>query len=145
MARYKFKLDRVLNYKERIEDIKKAEYAEYNSLLMREEERLNYFNNYKEKLLTRKDISNESVTVASYKLHSDYIKDISNMIENQKATVEIAKKDLEKAEDELLVAMQEKKSFERLKEIKYDEYTEEEKRAEEKVIDSIVTFKVNTQ
>ncbi|MCK9443569.1 MAG: flagellar export protein FliJ [Tissierellaceae bacterium] len=145
MAKYKFKLDRILNYKERIEDVKKAEFAEYNSILIREEERLNHFNNYKKDLLTQKRESMNGLTAGAFKLHNDYLKDVSNMIENQKKTVEIAQKDVNKAEGELLVAMQEKKSFERLKEIKYEEYIEDEKKKEEKIIDTIVTFKVNAQ
>lgn len=145
MAKYKFKLDRVLNYKERIEDIKKAEFAEYNSILIREEERLNHFNNYKKDLLMQKRESLNSLTIGTFKLHSDYLKDISNLIETQKKTVQIAQNDVDKAEGELLIAMQEKKSFERLKEIKYEEYIEDEKKKEEKITDAIVTFKVNAQ
>lgn len=41
--------------------------------------------------------------------------------------------------------MQERKSFEKLKEIQYEEYLLDMKKREEKLIDGIVTYKINTR
>lgn len=41
--------------------------------------------------------------------------------------------------------MQERKSFERLKEIQYEEYLIDLKKREEKLLDGIVTYKTNTR
>ncbi len=144
MAGYNFKLEKLLNYKEKIEDIKKAEFAETSHKLNLEEERLLYFNNYKENLLKRKKASNVA-SVSQYKLYSNYIYDISKIIENQKKVVEGTKKELNKVQEELIVAMQERKSFEKLKELKYEEYLSDIKKKEDNMIDGIVTFRTNTQ
>lgn len=84
MAGYSFKLEKVLNYKEKVEDIKKAELAERNRRLYVEEERLLFFNNHKENILSRKK-STQNASVGEYKLYSSYINDLSNIIKNQKS------------------------------------------------------------
>lgn len=84
MAGYSFKLEKVLNYKEKIEDIKKAEFAESSHKLNMEEERLLYFSKYKENLLNKKKVNNIA-SIGQYKLYSSYINDLSNIIENQKS------------------------------------------------------------
>ncbi len=144
MAGYSFKLEKVLNYKEKVEDIKKAELAERNRRLYVEEERLLFFNNHKENILSRKK-STQNASVGEYKLYSSYINDLSNIIKNQKKLVADAKDEVDKAKEELIVAMQERKSFERLKEIQYEEYLIDLKKREEKLLDGIVTYKTNTR
>lgn len=145
MAGYSFKLEKVLNYKEKLENIKKAEYGDINRRLNNEEEKLLNYNNYKQSLVTEKNQITKNINVGHLKLYNDYLQDISNMIENQEKVVIEIKKDLEIAKEELLIAMKEKKSFEKLKEIKYEEYLFETKKNEEKIVDGIVTFNTTTQ
>ena len=144
MAKYNFKLEKVLNYKEKVEDLKKNEFAESSHKLNIEEEKLLYYNNYKESLLNKKRATN-SASIGQYKLYSSYIDDLSKKIKNQKKVVANAKEEFDKAKEELLVAMQERKSFEKLKEIQYEEYLLDMKKREEKLIDGIVTYKINTR
>lgn len=144
MAGYTFKLEKLLNYKEKIEDIKKVDFAESSQKLNIEEERLLYFNKYKESLLNKKK-AKSTASVGQYKLYSTYINDLSQKIENQKKAVEDAKEEFNRAKEELLVAMKERKSFEKLKEIHYEEYLMDMKKREEKLIDGIVTYKTNTR
>jgi len=145
LAGYSFKLEKVLNYKEKLENIKKAEYGDINRRLNNEEEKLLNYNNYKQSLVTEKNQITKNINVGHLKLYNDYLQDISNMIENQEKVVIEIKKDLEIAKEELLIAMKEKKSFEKLKEIKYEEYLFETKKNEEKIVDGIVTFNTTTQ
>lgn len=144
MAGYNFKLERVLNYKEKLEDIKKARFADSTNKLNKEEEKLLYFNTYKENLL-EKQKAKKNTSIGYYKLYNNYLNDLSAMIKNQEKVVEDAKEDLNKAKEELLTAMQERKSFEKLKEIQYEEYLIDAKKEEEKLIDGIITFNVNTR
>lgn len=144
LAGYNFKLERVLNYKEKLEDIKKARFADSTNKLNKEEEKLLYFNTYKENLL-EKQKAKKNTSIGYYKLYNNYLNDLSAMIKNQEKVVEDAKEDLNKAKEELLTAMQERKSFEKLKEIQYEEYLIDAKKEEEKLIDGIITFNVNTR
>ncbi|WMM26977.1 flagellar export protein FliJ [Tissierella sp. MB52-C2] len=142
---YSFKLEKVLNYKENIEDLKKSKYGDINSRVNNEEERLIGFNQHKENLVVEKNKSVKSTSIGNLKLYNSYLQDISVTIQNQERKIEEMKVELEEAKEELLVAMQEKKAFEKLKENDYKEFIIESKRQEEKLLDGIVTFNTSQQ
>ena len=145
MMGYNFRLEKVLNYKETIEDFKKAEYGEIHQKLNKEESILLDYNMYKEALIKDKNQSTRKTNVGNLKLFNDYLKDISKNIETQEQIVDDTKTELEKVKEELMIAMQEKKSFEKLKEKDYENFLDESRKNEEKIIDEIVTFNINTQ
>lgn len=140
MKGYSFKLDKVLNYKETIENIKKNEYGNINQKLIKEEEKLLNYNANKEILLLKKSECSKSIKVGNLRLINRCLENISNNIENQEKIIYSIKDDLEKAKKELLIAMQEKKVIEKLKENTYKEYLLEVKKEEEKIVDGIITF-----
>ena len=142
---YSFKLEKVLNYKENIEDLKKSKYGDINSRLNNEEERLMGFNQHKENLVVEKNKSAKNTSIGNLKLYNSYLQDISVTIQNQEIKIEEMKVELEEAKEELLVAMQEKKAFEKLKENDYKEFIIESKKQEEKLLDGIVTFNTSQQ
>lgn len=140
MRGYSFKLDKVLNFKESIENVKKLEYGDINQKLVREEERLLKYNIYKKDLLAKRKEFTQRTNINNLKLYNRVLEDISRTIKNQEKIISDIKVELEIAKEELLVAMQEKKAFEKLKENDYNEYIVEFKKSEEKTIDGIVTF-----
>lgn len=137
---HNFKLQKVLNYKENIENFKKTEFGNINLKLNKEEEILLNYNLCKEKLVTKKKESINSISIGHLKLYNDYLNDISSNIENQEQIIDEIKDELKKAKEELLIAMQERKSFDKLKEKKHNDYLSEIKKKEEKVIDEIISF-----
>lgn len=145
MASYNFKLEKVLNYKEDIESFKKIEFGNINLKLNKEEEILYNYNLNKERLVTKKKESINSISIGHLKLYNDYLHDISSNIENQEQVIDEIKEELQKAKDELLIAMQERKSFEKLKEKDHNEFLSEVKKKEEKVIDEVISFNIATQ
>lgn len=142
---YSFKLEKVLNYKETMEDFKKAEYGDVNQKLNKEEEILYNYNLHKRNLVKDKSSSSRKTNIGNLKLYNNYLQDISKNIEKQEDIIDETKEELAKVKEELMVAMQEKKSFEKLKEKDYNEYIDESKKKEDKIIDGIVTFNINTQ
>lgn len=142
---YNFRLEKVLNYKENIESFKKTEFGNINLKLNKEEEILFNYNLNKEKLVNKKKESMNNTNIGNLKLYNDYLIDISANIENQEQVIDKIKEDLKKAKEELLVAMQERKSFEKLKENNYNEFLSETKKKEEKVIDEIISYNISTQ
>ncbi len=142
---YSFRLEKVLNYKENIENIKKGEYGDINRRLNNEEKKLLNYNIHKEDLLTKKYESIKNTNVANLKLYNNYLQEISSNIEKQEMVISNIKEELEKTKEELLVAMREKKVFEKLKENDYNEFLKEVKKDEEKLVDGIVTFNSTTQ
>lgn len=142
---YNFRLEKVLNYKENIESFKKTEFGNINLKLNKEEEILFNYNLNKERLVNKKKESMNNTSIGNLKLYNDYLIDISTNIENQEQVIDEIKEDLRKAKEELLVAMQERKSFEKLKENNYNEFLSETKKKEEKVIDEIISYNISTQ
>lgn len=142
---YNFRLEKVLNYKENIESFKKTEFGNINLKLNKEEEILFNYNLNKERLVNKKKESMNNTNIGNLKLYNDYLIDISANIENQEQVIDEIKEDLRKAKEELLVAMQERKSFEKLKENNYNEFLSETKKKEEKVIDEIISYNISTQ
>lgn len=145
MMGYSFKLEKVLNYKENIENLKKTEYGDVNRRLNNEQEKLLNYNIHKENLVTQKNDSTKNINVGSLKLYNNYLQDISTNIKKQESIISDIKDELEKTKEELLIAMKEKKIFEKLKENDYNEFLSEVKKNEEKLVDGIVTFNSTTQ
>lgn len=140
MSKFKFRLEKVLDYKETVEGHKKSIYGEINRELNEQTKVLNDFYDAKTELVKNKDGS-RTTNIANLKLFNNYIGEISKNIERQEEIVEETKVRLSTAQKELIEAVQEKKSFEKLKEKDYEEYIVESKKDEAKIIDEIVTFK----
>jgi len=142
---YNFKLDKVLNYKGNIENIKKNQYGVLNQKLVNEEEKLINFNSYKNNLLIKKNECFKGTKVSNLRLINSVLDDISNNIKIQEKVISNIRNDLEKAKEELLIAAQEKKAFEKLKENDYEDYILAVKKEEEKIVDGIITFNNSSQ
>lgn len=142
---YNFRLEKVLNYKENIESFKKTEFGNINLKLNKEEEILSSYNLNKERLVSKKKESINNTNIWNLKLYNDYLYDISVNIESQEQVIDNIKEELKTAKEELLIAMQERKSFEKLKENSYNEFLHENKKKEDKVVDEIVSFNISTQ
>lgn len=145
MASYNFKFQRLLNYKEDMEGLKKSEFGQVHQKLNIEEAKLSNYYLYKENLLLEKNNSSNSTSIGTLKLFNNYLQDVSKTIEKQEEIIEETKEELEKVKEELILAMTEKKTYEALKENQYNEFMLEEKKKEEKLIDGIVSFINTTQ
>jgi len=145
MDKFNFKLEKVLDYKKIIEIDKKGEYGKAKQKLIKEENVLEDYNRYKDNIKNERNLSIDKTNIANLKLYNDYLLDIDRRILEQEKIVDKTKEKLEIAKDELLEATKEKKTFERLKENRYEEYLYSMKKEEEKIIDTIVTFKGSVQ
>lgn len=145
MSGYKFKLQRVLDYKETLEELKKSEYGTAIQKLNEEKEILSNYISKKSEIIKQFNTIDDKINIGSFRTYNNYISEITNRIKKQEENVMYAEREAIKIQEELLEAMKEKKSFEKLKEKDYREFILEEKREEEKIMDQIVTFNTNTQ
>jgi flagellar FliJ protein len=145
MMNFNFRLERVLNYKETVEDYKKGEYGAAQKKLNDEENKLNHFNQYKNNLKDEKNTSAAKTKAGNLAMYNNYINDVTKKIIKQEEMVTRTKKELEDAKEEMITAVQEKKSFEKLKENEYREHLYQLKKFEEKQTDTIVSYKTSTQ
>ncbi|NLW22281.1 MAG: flagellar export protein FliJ [Tissierellia bacterium] len=142
---FNFRLEKVLKYKKTVEDYKKNQYGIIKQRLDREENKLDKINRYKEGLQNEKNLSTVNTKVGNLAMYNDYINHINHEINIQKEIVSNTKKELEKAKKEMILAVQEKKVFEKLKENEYEKHLYNMKKQEEKLTDILVSYKTSTQ
>ena len=137
---FKFRLQRILNHKEDIEKQKKEIFGALTIKLSEEEDILQAIE--EERFATIKKSNHEKSTgnIVKLKYYDNYLKMLKERIERQIDVIERLKVEVEIAKLDMLDAVKETKAFEKIKEKDYEEYLYDEKKNEEKVIDSIVTF-----
>lgn len=145
MTNFNFRLERVLNFKETVEVLKKAEYGTAQKRLNQEENKLDTYNQHKDTIKGEKDLSASNTKVGNLAMYSDYIRDLNKRIKDQEEIVINTKIQLEEVKEEMIEAVQEKKIFEKLKEKEYEKYLYQMKKLEEKQVDTIVNYKTSTQ
>lgn len=90
-----------------------------------------------------KEIKSKSlsgISVGLLKEYSSYLSLLKDRIEHQKNNVRRAQKDVDKCREQLIIAVQERKMMEKLREKKYAEYTKEQQKMEQKAIDEIASY-----
>lgn len=141
MAKFKYKLQNVLDIKYRIEDQARAVFAAAQAKLDEEEhkrdlliERRAEYEQKGRKL--REDVLNP------YDMRDNdrAIENIKGQIKEQEKNVEAARKGVEQARMQLTDAMQERKIHEKLKENSFVEFMHEVNAAESKEIDELVSY-----
>ncbi|NLY67151.1 MAG: flagellar export protein FliJ [Tissierellia bacterium] len=145
MAGFNFKLEKVLNYKETVENEKKTKFAQIKQRLHKEELLLDDYYKQKKSIIEEKNSFNENIKAGELYLYNLYINTINKKIERQKSIILKTKEELNKAKDEMLNAVKEKKIFEKLKENKYEEFISEQEKEEEKIVDNLVSYKTATR
>ncbi len=146
MAKFKFSLRNYLDLKEKIEEQKKMEYGRALNKLEQEkqkkermvEERNAEISNFREDIM-------QAVKPATIRMHNDYIGALKHRIKEQEVVVKGAQRHTEGKRLELVKAVQDRKMLEALKDKAYTEYIREEKLAEQKVVDEIVSYKYNNR
>lgn len=140
---YNFKLEKVLNYKENVESIKKGEYGVTSNKLEKAKSKLMKYRDNKSSLIDQKNVMNTNI--GNLKIYGEYIKSINDDIKKQEELVSEINRELKIRQEELMIAMQEKKTLEKLKEKDYDEFVKEANKDEEKLIDELNSFNNSKQ
>lgn len=79
------------------------------------------------------------------KLYNNQLESICRDIKSQEELISNIKLELDHAKVELLEAVKEKKTLQKLKEKDYEEFANEIEKKQEKIIDNIVSFKNMSQ
>lgn len=145
MMKFKFRMERVLSYKQTIENHKKSQYGRAQQNLNNEEMKLNTINQYKENMKNEKNLSATKTNVGNLAMYNNYINNITIEIKSQEKIVVESLEEVEEAKKEMVHAVKEKKMFEKLRENEYEKYLYEVQKQEEKEVDTIVSYKTSTQ
>ena len=141
MAKFRYRMQSILNIQYQLETQAKMEFGRAQMRLMEEEEKLQGLINRKEAYLE------EGRRMRSDVLHVGDLKDNRNamlimdeMIEAQKGQVARAQEIVEAARLKLQEVMQERKMHERLKEKALEQFMREENAAEGKAVDELTSY-----
>lgn len=144
MAKFRYKLQSILNIKLRLEEQRKIAYAIVQHELNEAEQRLAQIIkqqvDYQEAL---KHLMNKKLDVLEMKKCSNAIKTLENLKETQLEVIEEIKIRLERVRAELNKAMIERKTHEKLRENAFQEFLVEVEDEEKKANDELVTYKYN--
>lgn len=141
MAKFQYSLQSILNIKLKMETQAKQAFAAAKRALDDEEEKL-------KELHERRDFYEERVrSLLAGSLNFREIEDNKNavvimdayIVEQQKI-VTLAKKRLEQVREELTEVMMERKTHETLREQAFEEFLQDENKAESKTVDELVSY-----
>lgn len=145
MPKFIYKMENILGVKLKIEEQEKTAYGLARMNLLKEEEKL-FALNKKHVLyqLKCKELMSQVLNIMKINKCLADIEIIKTSIEKQKIAVIQAERKVEAARAKLNIAMQERKTHEKLKEKAFDEFILEYEAEQRKEIDELVSFKYNS-
>lgn len=141
MAVFKYRMQNILDIKQKLEESAKMEFGEANVRVMEEEERLSVIDEKKQAYETEGGrLRREKLQVADIKNNTRAISVLGDMKKEQESEVEKAKVVLEQKRTKLQIAMQERKTQEKLYENAFEEFVREENARESKEVDELTSY-----
>lgn len=139
---FKFSLEPVLSLREKIEDNKKRELGEATQYREKVYEEKLHLEQIKEDALnlTRKQ-SRQAVNILEVRTLNQYNSYMVKAVQNKEQELEKATQVVEEKREALLEAVKDRKILDNLKAIHKENFEEEEKRAEQRILDDMVTYR----
>jgi len=146
MAKFKFKLQGLLNIKQKIEDQKRQEYGlAVAGLELEKQKKQDLLDKREESIVEFRKRINEIVNSQSHSSYNNYIEFLKGEVLRQEKVILEAEKKVEKKRQELVEAMKERKTMEKLSERQYEEFLLEQKLAEQRIVDEIVSYRFDNK
>ena len=141
MAKFVYRMQNILNIKEKLEEQARNEYAAQRAVLneaQEEEERLrSWKNNYEEEAVR---LRTDSLNLRDIEENANAIATLEGMIRDQQKVVRQEEDKLEERRVELEEAIKERKTQDKLKEHAFDEFKAEVNHQEAKEIDELTSY-----
>jgi len=144
---FQFRLQSVLEYKQRQEEEQQRKLAELQAVLIEEENTLASLKRFRQKRLREMSEKSQAgaVNVEELKMYHEQQRKLEADIAAQAVKVEQAKAAVDEQMLKLLEARQEVMTYEKLKEKHYEDYLAQINLEEQKLIDEIATTKYNRE
>lgn len=141
MARFRYRMQNLLNIKMKMEDQAKQEFSAAKMLLDEEERKLESLRE-RRRAYERKaqELLRGRLDVPEIEENKNAILVMDSYIAAQMAEVQRAEERVAEARERMTVAMQERKTHEILRENAFEEFLREENRAESKAIDELTSY-----
>ncbi len=141
MARFRYRMQNLLNIKMKMEDQAKQEFSAAKLLLDEEEQKLESLQE-RRRAYERKaqELLKGRLDVPGIEENKNAILVMDSYVAAQTAEVQRAEARVAEARERMTVAMQERKTHEILRENAFEEFLREENRAESKAIDELTSY-----
>ena len=141
MARFQYKMQNILDIKEKFESQEKQQFALQNQKLREEEEKMKVLEEKRNQLiLDGKAMRNGVINIQDIKDNTASKQYIDEQIKLQLMNVKAAQKNVEISRIRMQKAMQERQIHEKLREKAFAEFLQEENRREAKEIDELTSY-----
>ena len=141
MAKFKYRMQNILDIKYQLETQAKSEFAEANARFASEEQKMKSFQARKQMYeLEGKILIKGNLDMKKIHTNKRAIAAINEQIERQKRAIDRAKKDLERSRNKLNEIMMDRKAHEKLKEKAFEEFKLELLAEESKQVDELVSY-----
>lgn len=141
MAKFIYRMQNILDIKEKLESQEKIAYSIANGKLMEEQEKLQGLLGRREDYeLQLKELETGRLNVKEIQACRRAINSMKSMIRDQMMAVHTAQRNLEMARRRLDAVMKERKTHENLKEKAFDVFKEELAAEEKKQTDELVSY-----
>ena len=141
MAKFIYRMQSILDIKEKLEEQARNEFAAARMRLNEEEEKLALLKGRKASYEEQgRELQKSGLNVLDILTNRNAITRMQEFIEIQRDAVEAAKMQREKARIKLRTAMQESKTQEKLRERAFEEFIREENAREAKEVDELVSY-----
>ncbi len=141
MAKFKYRMENILQIKQKLESQEKIAYAQANAKVMEEQDKLSKLmirrSGYEKHL---KELSKGTLDLREISTTKKSIDTMKQLIRAQMMELHIAQKNLELARTRLSDVMKDRKTHENLKEKAFDSFKGELNSQENKVTDELVSY-----
>ncbi|MCR4806223.1 MAG: flagellar export protein FliJ [Lachnospiraceae bacterium] len=142
MAKFFYKMQNILDIKEKLETQARNDYAVANAALAEEEDKLLALQRRRDEYeLKLKDVCNGRLVLTDITEAADAVEIIKYHIRLQEVNVERARRQVDITRNKLQEAMQERKTHEKLKENAFEVFKQEVAASESKEIDELVSYR----
>ncbi len=145
MARFRYRMENILNLQLKLEDQAKASFAAANARLSEEQQKLQDLvvkkAGYERKV---KEYAQGMVDIEEISHYKDGVRSVDFAIEDQMKAIKRAQREVDFARMKLNEAMKDRKTHEILKEKAFEEFLAEVKAEENKVTDELISYKYGT-
>ena len=141
MAKFKYRMQNILDIKQKLEESAKMEFSEANHRVMEEEEKLSLIEGRKASYEEQgRELRKARLHVGEIKNNTQAVSVLLDMKKEQEKEVEKAKVVQEQKRLKLQNAMQERKTQEKLYENAFEEFMREENARESKELDELTSY-----
>jgi flagellar FliJ protein len=147
VGKFQFRLQGYLDLKEKMEDQRKMEYGQAAAVLEREKQKLTRFEKERQTSLdtlrVKLQAGGAGFAPDEITRTQGYLDLARNKIARQEEQVRLAAAETEKKRLDLVEAVKDRKTLEKLKDKAREEFLREEQLAEQKIVDEIVSYAYN--